>query len=177
MDEKVKREINAVLAKVRKDIDVLPTATQKQLVLIHDAIDNMADQYDSAKNVMKAAQVNITNVSRISGISRKTFYNNDVLKEYVELSADRTPSLTSPDNITLGKYKAQIADLKQRINDFLANNTVDSENAKCDYDELLETYSALQKQYDILREQYDRIVKEREELQKQVNQYRAKSMN
>lgn len=177
MDEKVKSEINTVLAKVKKSVDVLPTATQKQLVLAHDAIDSMAAQYDSAKNVMRATQINITNVSRMSGVSRKTFYNNDVLKEYVELSADKTPSLSSPDNITLDKYKAQIADLKQRINDFLINNAVDSENAKCDYDDLLDAFSALQKQYDTLREQYDRIAKERDDLQKQVNQYRAQSMN
>ncbi len=157
--------INGVLSQLNTDFDTQSTATKKELLKIDTTIQEMISDYKSGKVLVKQNIINISNVSKKSGISRKTFYNNDILNKYIEIESVLTNDKT-PDSEVVEKLKIKNTELRKRIEDILANSVIDAENIKCENDSLMEALESMQKQYNTLKEEYDRLSSEYEAMRR-----------
>lgn len=175
MDEQVVAEINRVLFRLDQDFNSQSNTVKKQLLKIQEAISDMETVYASSKEAMRDSAINISNVSKKSGVSRKTFYNNQILKQYVEQCAslfNKSDSDVDNDQ-TIKKYQDENRVLKQRIKSFLSGTACDYEELKCDHDDLVESYAALQFQYENLQRMYEQCIAERDSLQREYDELQA----
>ena len=155
-----KERINKILRKLGTDLETQPIGTQKKLLHILDTIEEMISSYEAGKTSMKENKINISNVSKKSNISRKTFYNNEILGKFVELFEQETTEYNSIDKETLKRLKDNKATNDEKLETML-NNIIDIEEVKCENDRLMESVNALQDQYDDLRKQYEALLAEK----------------
>ena len=59
----------------------------KHLIKIETALSELDEQFTKADQELKESRPNVKKVSKMSGVSRQTFYNNPLLGEYVECAA------------------------------------------------------------------------------------------
>ena len=100
-----------------------------------------------------------------SGISRKTFYNNDLLRLYVEKYAYDPEEASS--SAELQRLRARIDQYKRQIDAFLLRD-VETENLRHENMTLNNEISNLQKHNKNLEEQYAAILKEVQKLRSQL---------
>ena len=100
-----------------------------------------------------------------SGISRKTFYNNDLLRLYVEKYAYDPEEASS--SAELQRLRARIDQYKKQIDAFLLRD-VETENLRHENMTLNNEISNLQKHNKNLEEQYAVILKEVQKLRSQL---------
>ena len=106
-DEKTKR-INSFLATHNPFDETIPSAQINYLSRIDDAIQARLCEIKSAEAILKAQRITIQGIAEDTHISRKTFYNNNLLKQYVE-SYITVP----PDELT--ENKEQIKALQKEV--------------------------------------------------------------
>lgn len=58
----------------------------KHLIKIEMVLSSLNEQFEKADRDMKDSRPNMKKISRMSGVSRQTFYNNPILSSYVECS-------------------------------------------------------------------------------------------
>ena len=83
MDERLNR-IQAFLKKNNTSIEALTKGRIAQFEKVDDAIQAKLQAITQAQETLKATSINVSVISTDTGISRKTFYNNDLLRQYVE---------------------------------------------------------------------------------------------
>lgn len=84
LSDAIEKKLNAV-GKCLKDID---PRTQNQLEKIEHAIQSESSLREKAEGEARAHEISIASIAKASGVSRATFYNKPVLKEYVESARD-----------------------------------------------------------------------------------------
>lgn len=84
MDEGKMLRIQTFLTKNGASIDTISNARLKQLEKVDADIQLRLRAITGAKEILKNSTINISVVSTDTEISRKTFYNNDLLTLYVE---------------------------------------------------------------------------------------------
>lgn len=83
MDEEMKDRLTSFLKSKGTGIAELPKSRVGQLQLIDRVIEQKLHATKEALATLKANEVSVSAVSDQSGISRKTFYNNPLLLDYV----------------------------------------------------------------------------------------------
>ena len=120
MDEKIMSQserIEKFLREHNSDINILSPSKLRQFTKIDDAIQARMLKLEEARKDEEAATINILNIANDTGIARKTFYNNELLKLYVEKYAFDTER-PSPQTVR-NKAKEKIDDLQEKINKML----------------------------------------------------------
>ena len=122
MDEKEIKEvqigrINAFLAHHNANLDTLSKGRQKQFLQIDTAIQGRLHRIASAKEALKTYVINISTIAMDAGISRKTFYNNELLRMFVE-SYSTDDGKVAPAS-ALSSARNKIADLDHQLQDML----------------------------------------------------------
>ena len=84
MDAETLKRIDAFLAEHGQTLEAVPRARLTQFQKTDEAIQARLARIASAKETLKSCSINISAIAADSGISRKTFYNNDLLRLYVE---------------------------------------------------------------------------------------------
>lgn len=87
MDEEKLARINSFLSKNNASIDTLSKSKLNQLDKVDSAIQVRLNKIDNAREIIKSNAINVSTISIDTNISRKTFYNNDLLKLYVKYYA------------------------------------------------------------------------------------------
>ena len=177
MGNEVKQRINNILVKINKDFDSVSTRTQNELLKIDETIQKMSKIYIDHKKGLKDSAITISNVSKKSHIARRTFYNNDILKFYVEESAKMLSDNSKSTDAIIAKYKEQISILNKQLKDIITNNVIDTENIKCENDRLTEKLINTQKQYNHLRAEYNNLSSKYDKIVSQLREEKTKKMN
>lgn len=163
MDDNQMKRIEAFLKSHGLDTGSVPRQRIKQLQKIDDAVQKRLMAISEAQQILKENSINIASVAADSGITRKTFYNNDILKQYVE-------SFTSVDG-ELGKLikASEIDSMKKRLdeqaNDIakMVARDIDIETARHEADELRKVIDDKDKQIQNLTEMYENTLAELQE--------------
>ena len=82
-DEKIKR-LNAFLATHKTSCEIISSSQVNYLSRIDDAIQARLCEIKSAEATLKARRITIQSIAEETQISRKTVYNNKLLKQYIE---------------------------------------------------------------------------------------------
>lgn len=109
-------------------IDTISKTRLIQIEKADDAVQSRLKAFFDAQDVIKSSAINVSSIATDTGISRKTFYNNDLLRLYVESYS------VSNDNKTIAatefdKLKEKYDLLCQRIQGFTLRD-IDTENLR-----------------------------------------------
>jgi len=163
-DERMKR-IETFLATHNASAETLSKARMKQLEKVDEAIQKRLEAAAQARETLKASSINVSVISSDTGISRKTFYNNDLLRLYVEYYAtDEEKALAIVES---DKLKEKNAELTQQIQGFVLRD-ITSENLRHENMMLQNEVYNLQKRNDALETQCEQLQAENAELRKQM---------
>ena len=93
MDEIVKQIKNKLDKYELTSYDELDIKTQKRLLMIEESIDSLIVNFKKSIDSAKESIPNITNIIKCDkvSISRKTIYNQEILRKYIELSINDFP--------------------------------------------------------------------------------------
>lgn len=109
--------INAFLAKHNASIDTISKRLLGQLVLVDNAVQARLYKSAQARSNLRSSSVNIKTISEDTGISNKTFYNNELLGKFVESFAADKEKTASAAELTAAKER--IAELEQIVEDMI----------------------------------------------------------
>lgn len=112
--DKINETIKKKLLLLEIDIDKL---TQKQLdylTKIEGIISDNMEKQEIALNELKSLGFSINSISDTTGISRQTFYNNPMLKKYIEFSIEE---------FNKENTYSKIKELKESMSEILEENT------------------------------------------------------
>ncbi len=138
----------------------IPRQRIKQLQKIDEAIQKRLTAISEAKRMLKDNSISIASIATDSGITRKTFYNNEILKLYVEsfISIDGEPSkLVKASDIEAMKRR-----LKEQADDIakMISRDIDIETVRHEVDELRRVIESKDKQIQNLTEMYESTLAE-----------------
>lgn len=166
VSEKLNR-LQAFLQRYDSSLDLLPKTRIKQLELVDEAIMKRISATTSAKSVMKSNKISVSAVSADTNISRKTFYNNDFLRLYVEMYSNEESS-ANISSIEINRLKSINKELESRIRDFLLRD-VETENLRQENYRLNEEIKYRDNQIQYIREQYEKSQEELLSIRKRLS--------
>lgn len=166
MDEQMIR-LEKFLRDNSASTSTISEAQLRQLKSIDDAIQNKLTIISKANKAIREAGINVDSISRASGISRTTFYNNPILKTYVESYSSRSTQATrdeikrlkdeniqlKKENYALVSHDAQQIITKEERNYYLVQNEHLMNTVETYKDIIAEKTQAL----DDLQLKYDRL--------------------
>lgn len=163
MDDNQMKRIEAFLKSQGLDIGSVPKQRIKQLQKIDEAVQKRLTAISEAQQMLKDNSINIASIATDSGITRKTFYNNEILKQYVE-------SFTSVDGEPGKLVKAsEIDSMKRRIDEQaediakMVARDINFETIRHEADELKKVINGKDKQIQNLTEIYEATLAELQE--------------
>ena len=163
MDDNQMKRIEVFLKSQGLDIGSVPKQRIKQLLKIDEAVQKRLKAISEAHQMLKDNSISIASIATASGITRKTFYNNRILKQYVE-------SFTSVDGepANLGKA-SEIDSMKKRLDEQaddiakMVARDIDIESVRHEADELRRVIDGKDKQIQNLTEMYESTLAELQE--------------
>lgn len=112
--DKIRDNIKNKLTLLNIDINKIPKKQLEYLIKIETLLIEQTRRQEFALSELKELGFSINSVSDSTGISRQTFYNNPILKQYVEYSIN----LFNENNVYF-----KIKELKESLADVLDENT------------------------------------------------------
>ena len=112
-----KERINSFLLRHDASLETLSKGRIKQLKKVDDIIQEKLKRISEAKNCLQTSAINISTISAESGISRKTFYNNELLKKYVESYTSDEEKVASAKELEAAKLR--IEELEKQVHDMV----------------------------------------------------------
>jgi enamine deaminase RidA (YjgF/YER057c/UK114 family) len=152
------------LEQIGYDYESLTTPQKRHLFRIESEISRRLTEQKQALETIKGNKINIASITSAVNITRKTAYNNQVLKDYIEYSS--TLYEANYPASSLVELKEQIAEYKEII-DQMVRRDVNIENLKSEIAEL-------QKELMSYKEQVTNILKDNVDLTIQLKSYEKK---
>lgn len=141
--DKIVKEIKNKLDKYElASYDELEIKTQQRLLMIEQAISTLIINLKKSINSAKESMPNITNIIKSDqvNISRKTIYNQQILKKYIELSINDLPDYFN---------EKKVKSLENRLDDLnklyykVIDNIIDDYNKDKQIEELKKNINML----------------------------------
>lgn len=167
MDAEALNRIKAFLYDHEQTIEAISKARLEQLQKADSAIQARLSEAAKAREILKTSSINVSVIATDSGISRKTFYNNDLLRLYVEKYTRDPEDQASPEE--LQRVKSKNDELRQQLEAFLVRD-VETENLRHENMKLTSEISNLQTRNKNLEEQYSALIKEMQHLRAQLSE-------
>lgn len=142
--------LNDFLKENKKDENTISKPLYKRLELVEEEILKRKDSISQAEQSIRGNAINISSISEATGISRKTFYNNELLNEFV--SNNSTIDKETKDNIT--KIKDKLDDNEQKLRK-LMNRDIDQITSLNEISKLRKELEYAQKRIKSLEEQHE----------------------
>lgn len=164
-NEKIAR-INEFLVRHGANIETIPKQKIAQFEKVDEAIQTRLAEINKAQEILRGKPINVSVIAMDTGIARKTFYNNDLLRLYVEeySSVLETKSASTDD---VERLRAKCEELEQQIRLFLLRD-LETENLRHENMKLQVEIHNIQARNTSLEEQYERLQERYEESQKNV---------
>ncbi|WP_283675998.1 hypothetical protein [Clostridium perfringens] len=112
--DKINETIKEKLLLLEVNINKLTKKQLDYLIKIEELISDNMEKQEIVLNKLKSLGFSINSISDITGISRQTFYNNPILKKYIELSIEE---------FNKKNIYSKIKELKESMNEILEENT------------------------------------------------------
>ncbi len=154
MDEQVNERINTFLLQHGYTIDSIRKGYLKNLILVDEEIQRRKKIIAEAQKSIHESAINIISISNATNISRKTFYNNELLKLYVEKNESNEESKMYDDYRHL---KEKVGDLEEKIKKLIIRD-IDIERLNVENTKLLQENIKLKEQIDKLNNRYEKIM-------------------
>lgn len=142
MDEQVTQRINAFLQEHGQDITTISKGRLAQFEKVDAAIQAHLQEIEKAESIIHAHRINVTLMAAETGISRKTFYNNDLLRLYVEkYSTNEEPTVAEAElNRLKEKHEQLEVQLRRMVMRDITTENLRNENIKLNKEvQLLQT--------------------------------------
>lgn len=152
------QDLERDLTTLHTSYELLSTRQKQGILKIQQAVRTAVANFEEAKASLKNNLVNPTNIARESGITRKTFYNNDLYKDYVSLHSNDTVFDDNGDEIKTLREKNR--NLQNEL-DNIVKQVCKYELEMCDIEKLNDANETLKKQITFLQE---KIAKQETEL-------------
>ena len=166
MENEALSRINSFLAKQGTSIEALPKSKISQLEKADLAIQERLIEIQKAKDILKGRPINVSTIASDTGIARKTFYNNDLLRLYVE-AYSTTPEDKTASMGELERLRGRFDEAERQIKQFLSRD-IETENLKHENKRLLAEIQNLEKRNQSLEKQYEEVQKELTMLKKKT---------
>lgn len=151
MDGEKLSKIKDFLSKNSSSIDTLSKSRINQLSAVDDVIQSYLTKINEAKKILKETTINVSNISTDTGISRKTFYNNDLLRMYVEsYSTNESSKSITPDEYEKIKEKNDL--LNKQVHNFVLRD-IETEELRHENSMLYKEITNLKNRNEILEKQ------------------------
>lgn len=170
MDEQKIARIDAFLKLNGSSVESLSKSRLAQFEKVDDAIQTRLVEIEKAKETLKSIGINVSVIATDTGISRKTFYNNELLKEFVESysTIDVEKSVSAVSASELEKIKTKNNELQKQINGFVLKD-IETENLRHEIKELNREIQNIQERNESLESQYEELQAELSEAKKQLS--------
>lgn len=150
--DKIVKEIKNKLDKYElASYDELEIKTQQRLLMIEQAISTLTINLKKSINSAKESMPNITNIIKSDqvNISRKTIYNQQILKKYIELSINDLPDYFNEKKVrSLENRLDELNELYYKVID----NIIDDYNKDNQIEELKKNINMLTEENNRLRQ-------------------------
>lgn len=153
-NEKVTR-INEFLSRHGASIDTISKQKLAQFEKVDDAIQARMVEINKARETLSGRPINVSVIATDTGIARKTFYNNELLRLFVEEYS------SSPDDKTVPaadaeRLKARCEELERQVRQFLLRD-IETENLRHENMRLQAEIHNWQTRTSTLEEQYEKL--------------------
>ena len=168
MENEALTRINSFLAQHGASSETISKSRLAQFEKVDAAIQVRLTEIQKAHDVLKGRPINVSTIAADTGIARKTFYNNKLLRLFVEAystsSEDRTASQGD-----LDRLKCRYEEAERQIKQFLIRD-IETENLRQENIRLQAEIHNLEKRNSSLETQYEQLQSENAELRKQIPQ-------
>lgn len=166
MENEALTRINSFLAQHGASAETISKSRMAQFEKVDTAIQSRLAEIQKAQDILKGRPINVSTIATETGIARKTFYNNDLLRLFVETYA------TSPEDRTasqgdLDRLKGRYDEAERQIKQFLIRD-IETENLRQENMRLQAEIQNLEKRNSSLETQYELLQTENAELRKQI---------
>lgn len=166
MENEALTRINSFLAQHGASSETISKSRMAQFEKVDTAIQSRLMEIQKAQDILKGRPINVSTIATDTGIARKTFYNNDLLRLFVEAysasSEDRTASQGD-----LDRFKSKYDEAERQIKQFLLRD-IETENLRQENMRLQAEIKNLEKRNNSLETQCEQLQSENAELQQQV---------
>lgn len=142
--------LNDFLKENKKDENTISKPLYKKLELVEEEILKRKDSISQAEQSIRDNAINISSISVATGISRKTFYNNDLLSEFV----NNNSAVDKETKEAISKIKDKLDDSEQKLQKLL-NRDVDQITVLNEVSKLRKELEYAQKRIKSLEEQHE----------------------
>lgn len=162
-NEKVTR-INEFLNRHGASVDTISKQKLAQFEKVDDAIQTRMVEINKAREILSGRPINVSVIAEDTGIARKTFYNNELLRLFVEeYSSSLDEKSASGGDVE--RLRAKCEELERQVRLFLLRD-VETENLRhenmmlqVEIQNLQTRNTALEEQYEKLQEDYAGAIK------------------
>ena len=166
MENESLTRINSFLAQHGASSETISKSRMAQFEKVDTAIQSRLMEIQKAQDILKGRPINVSTIATDTGIARKTFYNNDLLRLFVEAystsSEDRTAS-----QVDLDRFKSKYDEAERQIKQFLLRD-IETENLRQENMRLQAEIKNLEKRNNSLETQCEQLQSENAELRQQV---------
>lgn len=156
--------IKTKLTNINYDYSILTPSQIKQLIKIETEVSKRISMQKDYLNNLKDIKINISSISNTVGIARKTIYNNDILKEYIEYSSELYENnFPNSDTSTL---KEKLSEYKNIIDEMVKRDIL--------LEDLKNEIDILQKELLLYKEKNDDLALRNNELYGKILSYENK---
>ena len=165
MDAEKNSRITAFLTAHDMSLESLPKARQAQLLKVDKAVQERLRKLSEADEVLRTCAVNVSAISADTCISRKTFYNNELLRLYVEqFASDPDDRGSCQESSRLKERNDQLA---EQVQAFLLRD-IETENLRHENMKLTAEIKNLENRNKTLESEYAKSVEELRKLRSQI---------
>lgn len=160
--EKIAR-ITAFLAQNNENIETLHKSKLEQFKKIDDAIQTRLKEINKAQEVLQNNRINLSTIANDAKIARKTLYNNELLRLYIEQYS--TKEKTEQNDYQSLRTTCQ--EQKEQIRKFLQRD-IEIQNLIYENQQLQKEIQLLSKQNRSLEEQCEKNIQRINDLEKKI---------
>lgn len=166
MENEALTRINSFLTQHGASSETISKSRMAQFEKVDTAIQSRLMEIQKAQDILKGRPINVSTIATDTGIARKTFYNNDLLRLFVEAystsSEDRTASQGD-----LDRFKSKYDEAERQIKQFLLRD-IETENLRQENMRLQVEIKNLEKRNNSLETQCEQLQSENAALRQQV---------
>jgi len=160
-NEKIIR-INEFLARHGASVDTISKQKLAQFEKADDAIQARLMEVNKAREILQGRPINVSVIAADTGIARKTFYNNELLRLFVEEYSSSFDEKTASAG-DVERLKSKCEELERQVRQFLLRD-FETENLRHENMRLQVEIKNIQSRNSSLEEQYEQLQDDYEKL-------------
>ena len=118
MDNEALNRINDFLSQHNASIHTISKARLNQFIKVDAAIQARVMKIQEANEILSGRAFNLVAIANESGVARKTFYNNELLGQYVEMYSAAYPSIKEANSADFERLQKRCEEAEAQLSQF-----------------------------------------------------------